>query len=159
VRPGRPNRAASSFASSIVREPLSGRPALCPVAPETAMAILSPRRLVAAIETLHDLDAAAFGEERSLLLPALTVTVAEMVEAVRRAGGAECAQLIAWRPDAEIERIVASWPRSLRASRARALGIAPDGGIDEIVAAFVADDLPAQRALALAEGGARVSLS
>ena len=38
VRPGRPNAAASSFASGIIREPLNGEPAVCPVDPETTLA-------------------------------------------------------------------------------------------------------------------------
>jgi nucleoside-diphosphate-sugar epimerase len=145
VRPGKPNRAASTFASSILREPLAGLAATCPVTPETAMAILSPRRLIAAIERLHDLAPAEFGPERSLLLPAVTVTVAEMIAALERAGGQDCVRRVAWRPDAAIQRIVDGWPRALAAARARALGIAPDSGIDEIVSSFIADDLPAQR--------------
>ena len=37
VRPGKPNKAASSFASGIIREPLAGVDAPCPVAPTTRM--------------------------------------------------------------------------------------------------------------------------
>ncbi len=33
VRPGRPNAAASGFLSSIIREPLNGQQAVCPVSP------------------------------------------------------------------------------------------------------------------------------
>jgi D-erythronate 2-dehydrogenase len=157
VRPGRPNRAASTFASSILREPLSGLPANCPVAPETAMAIMSPRRLIAAIEHLHDLPPSAFGADRSLLLPAVTVTVAEMVAALERAAGKDCAKLIAWQPDRAIQRIVESWPRALRATRARSFGIAPDRDIDEIVAAFIADDLLAQKAIVAVDLAGRVA--
>jgi D-erythronate 2-dehydrogenase len=147
VRPGRPNRAASSWASSILREPLAGRDAICPVTPDTAMAILSPRRLIAALEQLHDLPRERFGEG-TLLLPSLTVTAAEMLQALARAGGAACAARVRHEPDPLIQRIVESWPRALVASRARRLGLLPDRDIDEIVAAFIADDLPAQKALA-----------
>ena len=109
------------------------------------MAILSPRRLIAAIERLHDLPRERFGDA-SLLLPALGVTVAEMLDALARAGGAACAARIRHRPDPAIQRIVDSWPRALDARRARSLGIAADRTIDEIVDGFIADDLPAQKA-------------
>lgn len=147
VRPGRPNRAASSWASSILREPLCGQEAVCPVAPETTMAILSPRRLIAALETLHDLPAARFGDDRCLQLPAISVTVAEMVAALERAGGAACGQRVLWRPDPAIQRIVDGWPRALEAARARSLGILADRDIDAIIAAFITDDLAGQKAM------------
>ena len=145
IRPGRPNRAASTFASSIFREPLAGRDAVCPVAPETKMAVLSPRRLVAALEALHDMPAERFGAG-SLQLPAISVSVAEMIAALARAE-ARAAARIRFAPDPAIEKIVAGWPRALEATRARALGIAADRDIDEIVSSFITDDLPAQRAL------------
>lgn len=147
VRPGRPNRAASSFASSILREPLCGEEVVCPVAAETTMAILSPRRLIAAVEALHDLPAARFGDDRSLQLPAISVTVAEMVAALGRVGGAAYAKRIHWRPNPAIQNIVDGWPRALDAARARALGIEADRDIDAIIAAFVADDLAGQQAM------------
>jgi nucleoside-diphosphate-sugar epimerase len=146
VRPGRPNRAASSWASSIIREPLAGCDAVCPVTPETTMAILSPRRLIAALEHLHDLPRDRFGEG-TLLLPSITVTAAEMLAALARAGGAACARRVRHEPDPVIQRIFDSWPRALDARRAGGLGIAADRDIHEIVAAFIADDLPAQKAL------------
>ncbi|HEV2302353.1 MAG TPA: D-erythronate dehydrogenase [Stellaceae bacterium] len=147
VRPGRPNRAASGFASSIIREPLAGKEAICPVGPQTVMALISPRRVVAAL--LHALDLAeeAFGMRRSLQLPAFSVSVGEMAEAVRRAGGEEAYARIRWHRDAMIEAIVAGWPHRLVGTRAEALGFEADAGIDEAVAAFVADDLEAQKAL------------
>src|SRR5213079_1843784 len=84
VRPGRPNRAASTFASSIIREPLSGKDAVCPVSPETVMALASPRRVVAALAHAHDLPGDAFGATRSLQLPGFSTSVGDMAESVRR---------------------------------------------------------------------------
>src|SRR5439155_2396955 len=46
ARPGKPNLAASSFASSLIREPLAGVESACPVPPSTGVWILSPRRVV-----------------------------------------------------------------------------------------------------------------
>jgi D-erythronate 2-dehydrogenase len=147
VRPGRPNRAASTFASSMIREPLSGREAVCPVSPDTMMALASPRRVVDALLHAHDLPAAAFGTSRSLQLPGFSVAVGEMAAAVRRAGGKEAYTRIRWEPDPLIERIVSGWPQALAAPRAAALGFAADAGIDEVVQAFIEDDLEMQKQL------------
>ena len=147
VRPGRPNRAASTFASSMIREPLSGREAVCPVSPDTVMALASPRRVVDALLHAHDLPAAAFGTSRSLQLPGFSVAVGEMADAVRRAGGKEAYTRIRWEPNPLIERIVSGWPQALTAPRAAALGFAADNGIDEVVQAFIEDDLEMQKGL------------
>src|SRR5499427_2262448 len=98
VRPGRPNRAASTFASSIIREPLSGRAAVCPVSADTVMALASPRRVVDGLLRALDLPAAAFGTSRSLQLPGFSVAIGDMAAAVRRAGGAEAFARIRWEP-------------------------------------------------------------
>src|SRR5215470_4161959 len=149
VRPGLPNRAASTFASSIIREPLSGRQAVCPVAPDTVMALASPRRIVEGLLRAHDLPGDALGANRSLQLPGFSVAVGEMAAAVRRAGDEEAYARIRWEPDRQIQQIISSWPKSLLAPRAEALGFAEDSGIDEAVQAFIEDDLEAQKQLAM----------
>jgi nucleoside-diphosphate-sugar epimerase len=148
VRPGRPNRAASTWVSSLFREPLSGLEVSIPVTRESVMACLSPRRLIAAIETVHDLPASRFGYSRSVLLPGISVSVEEMVAALRRAGGEAAVQRIRWQPDPVIQKIVDGWPRAIEAKRAKSLGIEADRTIDEIVQGFIEDDLPAQKVLA-----------
>jgi len=148
VRPGRPNRAASTFASSMIREPLAGRETVCPVSPDTVMALASPRRIVAGLVRAHDLPADAFGASRSLQLPGFSVTVGEMAAAVRRAGGDTAYARIRWEPDPQIQQIIAGWPQALHTPRAEALGFAADSGIDEAVAAFIKDDLEMQKTLA-----------
>jgi nucleoside-diphosphate-sugar epimerase len=147
VRPGLPNRAASTFASSIIREPLSGREAICPVSPETVMALASPRRVVDALLRAHDLPGDAFGASRSLQLPGFSVAVGEMAAAVRRAGGAEAYARIRWQRDPQVQQIISGWPQALHAPRAEALGFAADTGIDEVVQAFIEDDLEMQKHL------------
>jgi nucleoside-diphosphate-sugar epimerase len=150
VRPGRPNRAASTWVSSIFREPLSGVDVICPVSRDSVMACLSPRRLIAAVEHVHELPAERFGYSRSVLLPGISATVDEMVEALRRAGGEAAVKRIRWEPDPAIQKIVDGWPRAIAAKRALALGIRADASMDEIVQGFVEDDLPAQKALVAA---------
>jgi len=147
VRPGRPNRAASTFASSIIREPLSGREAVCPVPPDTVMALASPRRVVAALLRANELPAVAFGTNRSLQLPGFSVTVGEMAAAVRRAAGEEAYARIRWEPDPQIQQIISGWPQALAAPRAINLGFTSDKDIDEVVQAFIEDDLEMQKQL------------
>jgi len=149
VRPGLPNRAASTFASSIIREPLTGRDAVCPVSPHTVMALASPRRIVAGLVHALDLPSGALGASRTLQLPGFSVSVGEMAEAVRCAGGEEAYRHISWEPDPQIQAIISSWPQALAAPRAEALGFGRDSGIDEVIAAFIEDDLEQQRHLTL----------
>jgi nucleoside-diphosphate-sugar epimerase len=148
VRPGLPNRAASTFASSMIREPLTGKDAVCPVAPETVMALASPRRVVASLAHALDLSVDALGQNRALQLPGYSVSVGDMAEALRRAGGPAAYARLSWQHDPAIQAIVGSWPAALHAPRAEALGFKPDAGIDEAVQFFIEDDLALQKQLA-----------
>jgi D-erythronate 2-dehydrogenase len=144
VRPGAPNRAASSFASGIVREPLDGKEAVCPVAPETVMWLLSPRKAIQALRHGHDLDGAALGATRSISMPGLSITVREMVAALERVAGLAVARRIRWQLDPALDRIVASWPGDFATARAEALGFERDASFDDIVRAYISDDQPRQ---------------
>ena len=144
VRTGQPNKAASTWASSIIREPLSGIDAICPVRPDNAMACLSPRRVIEALVRAHELPGSAFGYSRSLLLSGISVTAAEMEQAMLRHGGNRAIGKVLWQPDAGTQKIVDGWPRASKSARAEQLGFTVDGSIDEIVQAFIADDLDDQ---------------
>ena len=148
VRPGLPNRAASTFASSMIREPLTGRDAVCPVSPDTVMALASPRRIVAGLVHALDLPGSAFGSSRTLQLPGFSVSVGEMAAALRRSGGEAAYRRITWQPDPQIQAIISSGPPALAAPRAAALGFGRDCGIDEVIQAFIEDDLALQQRLA-----------
>src|ERR1044071_4967586 len=130
VRPGRPNRAASTFASSMIREPLAGQDAVCPVAADTVMALASPRRIIEGLVHALGLPGEAVGASRSLQLPGFSVSVGEMAAALRRAGGASAYARICWEPDPVIQGIVSGWPMGLATPRADSLGFGRDSGID-----------------------------
>jgi nucleoside-diphosphate-sugar epimerase len=132
----------------MIREPLSGCETVCPVSPDTVMALASPRRIVDALLRAQDLPGDAFGASRSLQLPGFSVAVGDMAAAVRRAGGEQAYTRIRWEPDPQIQSIVSGWPRALAARRAVALGFTADNGIDEVVRAFIEDDLDMQKRLA-----------
>jgi nucleoside-diphosphate-sugar epimerase len=139
VRPGRPNAAASGFMSGIVREPVAGQRAACPVDPGTEVALASPAKAIAGL-----LRAAAAGDEEwggltAVNLPALTVSVREMVAALSRVAGPETASLVDWAPDPGIARIVTSWPARVVSARAERLGLIPDPDYDSVIRAHIAE--------------------
>jgi nucleoside-diphosphate-sugar epimerase len=141
VRPGKPNKAASTFASSILREPLAGQAAICPVSPDSVMYILSPRRVIEALLHALSLPAEAFGPARMLTLPGISVSIGEVAKALAEVAGAEVADRIQWRPDPAIQKIVSGWLPAFDARRARDLGFQPDTDIEEIIRAHVEDEL------------------
>lgn len=141
VRPGKPNKAASTWASSIFREPLAGQEAVCPVTRETAMYLLSPRRVVDAFVSAIELPSAQLGTTRHINLPGTTYSVAEMVAAIERAGGRTVVDRIRWEPDAVIQKIVDGWPRRFATPRAERMGFKADASLDEIVQQHVEDEL------------------
>lgn len=133
IRPGAPNAAASGFASGMFREPLAGVDAVVPVDPATRMCLIGTSTAVAGLVALADLDGDRLGDERAVGLPALEVTVAEMIAAVERSGATG---RLTVRPDPTIEAVVASWPGRWDATRALALGLPADRSLDEIVNDF-----------------------
>ncbi len=141
VRPGKPNKAASTFASSIIREPLAGQEAICPVRLESTMYILSPRRVIDAFVRTAALPTEAFGEVRSLTLPGIPVRIGDALEALRRIAGDQVADRVKQVPDPKIQTIVDGWPYNFAAVRARTMGYESDASIDEIIEAHIADEL------------------
>jgi len=141
VRPGKPNKAASTFASSILREPLAGQEAICPVERSARMWILSPRRAVESLLHAHALPAERWGTNRSLTLPGIEVSIGDMVDGLQRVAGKGPVARIKWQPDAHIQKIVAGWPYRFEPARARSLGFAADRSVDEIVQAHIDDQL------------------
>ena len=141
VRPGRPNRAASSFLSAILREPLLGLPTTLPVAEDFVAWVCSPRRAVDWLLHAAALDGALLGADRGINPPGLSVGVADMLAALDAVGGAGARALVRAEPDPEVAAIVGTWPARFAADRARRLGFAEQDGIADILRAFVADDL------------------
>lgn len=142
VRPGRPNKAASSFVSAILREPLLGLETPLPVGEEFRVWVCSPRRVVDWFLHAATMDTAPLGIDRGVNPPGLAVSVGEMLAALTPAERA----LVKSAPDPVVADIVGGWPAEFAARRARRLGFAPQEGVPEILAAFREDDLAATRA-------------
>ena len=142
VRPGKPNAAASSFASGIIREPLAGEEAVCPVEPSTGVWMSSPATAVAAMVHAHELPSSAWGPLRSVNLPGLRATVAEMVEALRSAAGDAVAARIRYRFDEATAAIVRSWPSKFDTARARSMGFPQDADFASILRDYMRQYAP-----------------
>ena len=142
VRPGKPNRAASSFASGIIREPLSGLEATCPVAPTTSMWVQSPRAVIDNLIVGHEAPASSFSYTRSINVPGISVAVGDMVSALRDVAGEEVASRVRWNYDPAIDRIVSTWPSNFAPKRGTALGMRADADFASVIRAYIADDMP-----------------
>ena len=140
VRPGKPNGAASSFLSGMIREPLAGIRASCPVPPETAVALSSPARTIDGLIKAAEASDEAWGARTAINLPALSTTVGAMAAALEKLGGKAAADLIDWTPDPTIANIVTSWPAVIDAGRARALCLTPDPDFESIVAEYIREN-------------------
>ena len=138
VRPGRPNQAASSFVSSIIREPINGEQAICPVSPELKVLVSSPDTVIENIIKGGTLAGDAFGEWRTVNLPGIEVTVQEMLDSLERVTDKETLGRVQFVPDPAINTLVSSWPGAVDNTRALQLGFRVDRHFDEFVTQFIA---------------------
>jgi nucleoside-diphosphate-sugar epimerase len=151
VRPGRPNGAASGFLSGLFREPLAGQASNNPVALDSQVALSSPANTVAGIVAVMEASREAFGGRTALNLPALTVSVREMLQALEDLAGPAAMALITHRPDEAVARIVSAWPARFESQRTGRLGLKADADFASVLRQYVADNpdavtLPAARA-------------
>lgn len=142
VRPGKPNKAASSFMSSIFREPLQGETANCPVDPDFFHYYLSPRKCVENLIKGAELQAEDLGTNRCMTMPGQLWTIAQAIEAMTAVAGPEPATRITWEPQPELAPILTGWQNDIRAERALALGLEADASFEDNIRYFLEDDLP-----------------
>ena len=141
VRPGRPNRAASGFFSSIIREPLAGEEAVLPVEDSVLHWHASPRAAVGFLIHAAGLDAKKLGPRINLTMPGVCCTVGEQVAALRRIAGDKVVARIRRAPDPLVAGIVAGWPSRFDPKRALALGFRAEASFDDIIRAHIEDEL------------------
>ena len=141
VRPGAPNAAASTFASSLFRDPLDGKACVVPVRPETRMALIGVGSCIRNFVALHDAEGRDLGDDRAVNLPAGTHAVADMMVTLERTARARDLPLgpVSVEVDPKIQEIVSGWPERIRADRALALGLRGDDGLERILADHLAD--------------------
>lgn len=139
VRPGKPTGAASSFASGIFREPLNGEKAILPVSKDLEIWICSPRTVIKNLIKAKDIPKEKFPGSRIVNIPGITVTIREMLDALKAVGGDEALSLVEEKRDEATEKIVLSWPTRLDISRAKELGFAEDGPLEQTLQEYVKD--------------------
>jgi len=139
VRPGRPNGAASSFFSGIIREPLAGLEAICPVSPETSHPLTSPARTIEGLVAVYEASREALGGRLALNLPAVNARVGDMLDALEAVAGREVRERVRFVADPTIAGIVANWPGGATAERAVRLGLRPDPDFASIIRQYIAD--------------------
>jgi D-erythronate 2-dehydrogenase len=139
VRPGRPNGAASSFFSGIIREPLAGEEAVLPVDMNVSHPVASPARMVEGLITVAEASREAFVGRSAITLPGLNVTVREMLAALQRVAGPKVRARVKAVRDERIAGIVANWPRGVVTPRALALGLKADPDFDAIIRSYIED--------------------
>ena len=141
IRPGKPNKAASGFFSSILREPLVGQEAVLPVPDSVRHWHTSPRSAVGFMIHAATMDLSAVGPRRNLSMPGVSATVGEQIEALRRVAGEGAVRLIRREPDAAITRMCEGWAPGFEATRARHLGFVSEDSFDDIIRAHIEDEL------------------
>jgi nucleoside-diphosphate-sugar epimerase len=142
VRPGKPNSALSSFVSGIIREPLAGIDALCPVPLDQPLWVTSPAVVTGNLVHASRVPAAALDGNVTVSLPGLCVTPAQMLASLEQVAGGEVRARVRCEIDPHVARIVATWPGSIDDSRARRLGFTADRDIDEIVRQYINESQP-----------------
>jgi nucleoside-diphosphate-sugar epimerase len=140
IRPGKPNAAASSFVSSIMREPLHGKKATYPVQSETEVWIQSPKRVVQNFIHAAELSEKDMGHDRIINLPGLTVSIREMINSLEKIAGSEVTKLITHVPDAFLQSIVLTWPSHFETTLAERLGFLSDSSITDIIHQFIEEE-------------------
>jgi D-erythronate 2-dehydrogenase len=139
VRPGRPNAAASGFMSGIIREPLAGQRAACPVGPATEVALASPARAIEALRCAASSPEDVWGGRTAVTMPGLTVTIGDMVAALEQVAGPAVTSLIDWVPDPVVAGMVSGWAARFHSDRAAGLGLTPDPDFTSIIRKHLAD--------------------
>ena len=142
MRPGKPTGAASSFASGIFREPLNGEKSVLPVSKDLKLWICSPRTVVKNLIHARDIPTARFGASRIVNLPGRTVTVNEMLEALKEIGGKKARDLVEEKRDEATEKIVEGWPTTLKTSLAESLGFSKDVSLEQTLKDYLEDYRP-----------------
>ena len=139
VRPGRPNGAASSFFSGIIREPLAGEEAICPVSPDVSHPVSSPALTVKGLIAVFEASREAFVGRSAINLPGLNVTVQQMLDALEAVAGPQVRARVRFERDARVAGIVANWPRGASNGRAAGLGLQPEASFEDIIRQYIVD--------------------
>ena len=139
VRPGKPNGAASSFFSGIIREPLAGMESICPVDASVSHPVSSPTRTVDGLIKVFEASRDQFVGRTALNLPGLNVRVSDMLDALAEVAGPAVRALVRFERDERVAGIVANWPSGATAARAARLGLHAHENFADIIRQYIDD--------------------
>ncbi|URL02069.1 SDR family oxidoreductase [Avibacterium sp. 20-126] len=141
IRPGKPNKAASSFVSSIMREPLHSEESICPVSDDLGLWLSSPNTVVN--NFIHCLQLAKLPERswHIVNLPGFSISVKEMLANLAEIKGQDILQYVKYQFDPQINDIVASWPAHIDNYKALALGFKADKDFKSVIHQFIQYDM------------------
>lgn len=140
VRSGKANAANSSFASSMIREPLHGHTTTCPVPDETMIWILSPEAAILNFMFGASLKSDLLGDNRIVTLPGLKTSVSEIKKRLKELKGKEILDLIETSIDEDVYNMVQTWPIDFDTSRALDLGFVKDNSISDVIKLFMKEE-------------------
>ncbi|MFM7604770.1 MAG: NAD-dependent epimerase/dehydratase family protein [Prosthecobacter sp.] len=143
IRPGRPNAAASSWASGMFREPLNGEPCLLPIRRDQSHPMTGYRTVIESFIAFAEVNDSQLGRDRAYVLPAHRVTPEMAEQVITQVAAARGIKLgpIVNAFDARIQGIVDNWPQQVDGSRAAALGLPQPPPLTAIVEQYVDDFL------------------
>ena len=141
IRPGKPNTAASSFASGVLREPLAGQTCELPVDRSQLMPVLGYRDVIDSFVALHEASPDALSDDRAYGLPSIQLSVSEMIATLEEVAASRNIVLgpIIDKPDPVIRRIVATWPTATDGKRALDIGVPEPSTLIQIIDAYIDD--------------------
>lgn len=138
VHPGPPTLSVSDRIAAIVRNAVAGRDVTVPLKGETRIPVVSVAAVVAGLMAMHDMTPAKLGGLTAINLPALTVSMFDIVAALERSVDPSRLGKITFAPDAALEAIVDGWPKGFVSRTASAIGISSDESFETIVRHYIA---------------------
>ncbi|AHG72258.1 NAD-dependent epimerase/dehydratase [Mannheimia sp. USDA-ARS-USMARC-1261] len=141
IRPGKPNKAASSFVSGIIREPLHGEEATCPVSGSLRLWLSSPNTVINNFIHALTLPSLPPRDWHVINLPGFTVSVEQMLSDLVSIKGEQILDKVQFKFDENINNIVASWPVEIDKATALKLGFTADNNFKEVIQQFIQYDM------------------
>lgn len=137
IRPGVPNKAASSFVSGMIREPLKQEQSNCPVDVDLPLWVSSPNTVIKNIIHASQMDTKTLEGFRTVNLPGLQTSPKEMIASLVNIVGESCLDFISYEQDDNVERIVSSWPKSMNNDKELTLGFIKDTNFNAILNTYI----------------------
>lgn len=139
MRPPAPTGQLSAFMSEIIRATAAGRDYVCPVSAQATLWLMSLQCVIDNLLHAAQMAPPASDGARAWTLPALHLSIAELLAAVSAHCGHDAAAHVRFQPDPGLERTFGAYP-PLLAPAAEALGFHHDGDAVALVRRALASE-------------------